>query len=151
PRSGGPLTAAQERGLKAKDAFRECADCPEMVVVPAGAFTMGSLGGGEDRDKNGGPQHGVAMSKPFSVGKFHVTVDQFSAFVGETGYAASSKCWTFEGGKSEERAGRSWRNPGFVQEGSHPVVCVTWEDAKAYVDWLAKKTGKLYRLLSESE
>jgi formylglycine-generating enzyme required for sulfatase activity len=46
---------------------------------------------------------------------------------------------------------RSWRNPGFVQEGSHSVVCVNWDDAKAYVDWIAKKTGKPYRLLSEAE
>jgi formylglycine-generating enzyme required for sulfatase activity len=93
----------------------------------------------------------VTIRKPFAVGRLHVTVDQFAAFVRETGYDASSKCLTFERGKVEERAGRSWRNPGFTQEESHPVVCVTWSDAKAYVDWVAKKTGKPYRLLSETE
>jgi formylglycine-generating enzyme required for sulfatase activity len=122
-----------------------------MVVVPAGAFTMGSPAGEEGRWADEGPQHVVTIGRPLAVGKFHVTADQYAAFVRETGYQASSKCWTFEGGKGEERTGRSWRNPGFAQEGSHPVVCVTWNDAKAYVDWMAKKTGKPYRLLSEAE
>jgi formylglycine-generating enzyme required for sulfatase activity len=91
PARPGVLTAAQERGLKPKDTFRECTDCPEMVVVPAGSFTMGSPDGEKDRDKDEGPQHVVTISKPFAVGKVHVTVDQFAAFVRETGYAASSK------------------------------------------------------------
>jgi formylglycine-generating enzyme required for sulfatase activity len=83
------------------------------------------------------PKHVVTISKPFAVGKLHVTVDQFAAFARETGYADHPGC--------------DWRKPGFPQEGSHPVVCVSWSDAKAYVDWLAKKTGKPYRLLSEAE
>ncbi len=147
----GPLTAAQERALKPKDAFRECADCPEMVVVPAGSFTMGSPEGEKDRDTDEGPQHVVTISKPFAVGKLPVTVDQFDAFVRETGYAASSKCNVVEGDAWKERTDRSWRNPGFAQERSHPVVCVAWNDAKAYVEWMAKRTGKAYRLLSEAE
>src|SRR5262249_7105541 len=73
------------------------------------------------------------------------------AFVSETRYQATSQCYTLEGGISRERADRSWRNPGFEQGGSHPVVCVTWDDAKAYVVWLAKKTGKPYRLLTDAE
>jgi formylglycine-generating enzyme required for sulfatase activity len=146
-----PLTAAQERGLKPKDRFRECENCPEMVVVPAGAFTMGSPAGERDRFDNEGPQHVVTIGKPFAVGRQHVSVDQFAAFVRETGYEASSKCYTYESGKWSERASRSWRNPGFVQEGSHPAVCLTWNDGKAYVDWLANKTKKPYRLLSEAE
>jgi formylglycine-generating enzyme required for sulfatase activity len=142
---GAPLTAAQERGLKPKDTFRECENCPEMVVVPAGSFTMGSPEWERDRDNNEGPQHVVAIAKPFAVGKFHVTVDQYAAFVQETGYQATSKCYD---GKSSSR---SWRDPGWPQESAHPVVCVTWDDAKAYVDWMAKETRKPYRLLSEAE
>jgi formylglycine-generating enzyme required for sulfatase activity len=133
----GPLTAAQERGLKAKDTFRECADCPEMVVAPAGRFTMGSPSGEKERSSDEGPQHTVTIGKAFAVGKFHVTRDQFAAFATETGYAAHSGC--------------DWRNPGFTQEGSHPVVCVSWDDANAYANWLGKKTGKPYRLVSEAE
>jgi formylglycine-generating enzyme required for sulfatase activity len=124
-----------------------CTQCPEMVIVPSGSFTMGSLDGeGDER-----PQRAVTIRKPFAVGKFHITVDQFAAFVAETGHDAGSSCYTFEGGKWDTRQGRSWRNPGFSQNGSHPAVCVSWYDAKTYVDWLARKTGKRYRLLTEAE
>jgi len=150
-RCAAPLTAAQERGLKPKDAFRECDKCPEMVVVPAGSFTMGSPENEKDRGNNEGPQQAVTIGNPFAVGKFHVTVDQFAAFMAEMRYDAGSKCWTFEGGKYEVRSDRSWRNPGFVQEGAHPAVCLNWDDAKAYVEWLVEKTHKPYRLLTEAE
>src|ERR1700680_2046835 len=83
-----PLSAAEERALKPKDTFRECDKCPEMVVVPAGRVTLGSPDGekdrDKDRDKDEGPQHRVTIGKPFAVGKFHVTADQFAAFVAET-------------------------------------------------------------------
>jgi formylglycine-generating enzyme required for sulfatase activity len=148
PGRDAPLTAAQERALKPKDTFRECADCAEMVAVPAGSFTMGSPDGEKDRDKDEGPQHVVTMSNPFAVGKFHVTVDQFAAFVKESGYQASTKCYKWASTRTSDG---SWRDPGFAQEGSHPVVCVSWDDANAYAKWLANKTGKPYRLLSESE
>jgi formylglycine-generating enzyme required for sulfatase activity len=140
-----PLTAAQERGLKPKDAFRECADCPEMVVVPAGSFTMGPPDDEKGRRSDEGPQHVVTIGRPFAVGKLHVTVEQFAAFVRDTAYAPGSKCY------ANDSFNNSWRAPGFVQQGSHPVVCVTWKDAKAYVDWIAKKTGEPYRLLTEAE
>jgi hypothetical protein len=146
-----PLCAAEERSLKPKDVFKQCEQCAEMVVVPAGRFTMGSPDREKDRDKDEGPQRTVTIGKPFAAGKFHVAVDQFAAFVEETRYDAGSKCWTFQGGKWEEKEGRSWRNPGFSQAGAHPAVCVSWNDAKAYVDWLSKKTGKPYWFLSESE
>ncbi len=147
----GPLSPERESALKPKDSFKECDDCPEMVVVPAGSFTMGSLEAEEGRLSDEGPKHVVTISKPFAVGKLHVTVDQFTSFVRESRYDAGSKCSTFEGSKWEERADRSWRNPGFVQEGSHPVVCLDWNDANAYVEWLTKKTQKPYRLLTEAE
>jgi formylglycine-generating enzyme required for sulfatase activity len=144
-----PLTATQERGLKAKDTFRECANCPEMVVVPAGSFTMGSPKSEKDRRDHEGPQHVVTFARPFAVGRLHVTVDQFAAFVRKTGYEASSTCGTWY--PSDSRTDYSWRNPGFAQEGTHPVVCVSWDDARAYADWMVQETGKPYRLLSEAE
>jgi formylglycine-generating enzyme required for sulfatase activity len=150
-RAVGPLSAAEECALKPTDVFKECDKCPEMVVVPAGNFLMGSPDDENGRAKDEGPQHAVKIGKPFAVGKFHVTVDQFAAFVRATGHDAGSKCWTVEGGKEQERSGRSWRNPGFAQAGSHPAVCLSWNDAKAYVDWLAQKTGQPYRLLTEAE
>jgi formylglycine-generating enzyme required for sulfatase activity len=147
PPSAGPLTFAQERGLKPKDSFRDCADCPEMVVLPAGSFMMGSPASEKDRYDDEGPQHIVTINKPFAVGKLHVTVEQFAEFVRETRHEASEKCFKWP---SFILRG-SWRDPGFAQNGSHPVVCVSWDDANAYANWLAKKTGKPYRLLSESE
>jgi formylglycine-generating enzyme required for sulfatase activity len=131
--------------------FKECDKCSEMVVVPAGSFVMGSRDSEPGRGSDEGPQHSVTIAKPFAMGKFHVTVDQYAAFVTETGHDSGSKCYTFEGGKGEQREGRSWRNPGFAQAGSHPAVCLNWDDAKAYVAWLSKKTQKPYRLLTEAE
>ena len=80
-RGAAPLSAAEECALKPKDSFRECANCPELVVVPAGSFTMGSPESDKVRRSDEGPQHRVTIGKPFAVGKFHVTVDQFAAFV----------------------------------------------------------------------
>jgi formylglycine-generating enzyme required for sulfatase activity len=147
-----PLSIERERALEPKEVFKECDTCPEMVVVPAGSFTMGSRASEAGRSDNEGPQHGVKITKAFAVGKFHVTVDQFTAFATETDYDAGTKCHVFEGSsKLEEKQGRSWRSPGFAQTGAHPAVCLSWNDAKAYVAWLSRKTGKSYRLLTEAE
>ncbi|MBV9562470.1 MAG: SUMF1/EgtB/PvdO family nonheme iron enzyme [Bradyrhizobium sp.] len=129
-----PLTPAEERSLKPKDEFKECDKCPEMVVVPAGRYVMGSPQDELARSPDEGPQHSVTIARSFAVGKYHVTVDQFAAFMDETGYKETSGCAV-----------------DFVQTGSDPAVCVSWDDARTYVHWLEKKTGKDYRLLSEAE
>lgn len=131
-----PLTQAQERRLKPKQTFRECKDCPEMVVLPAASFTMGSPETEKDRWGWEGPQHVVTIGKPLAVGKLPVTVDQFDAFAKETGYPIPLECWS---------------DPSVRLEGTYPVMCVNWADANAYAGWLAKKTGKQCRLLSEAE
>src|SRR5262245_22824074 len=74
-------TAAQERTLKSKDTFKECDTCPEMVVVAAGSFTMGSPASDKDRSLDEGPQHRVTFSKQFAVGKFAITFDEWDACV----------------------------------------------------------------------
>jgi formylglycine-generating enzyme required for sulfatase activity len=153
-RTPGVLTAAEECALKPKDVFRECADCPAMVVVPAGSFTMGSPASEPGRVDDEGPQHDVSITRPFAVGEFHVTVDEFKAFVTATGYDTGSGCWVWnskEWNFGGTQPGHSWRDPGFAQTGSHPVVCVNRQDAQAYAKWLSGKTGKAYRLLSEAE
>jgi len=124
---------------------------PEMVVVPAGEFLMGSPENEEGRYDDEGPQHRVTIAKPFAVGRFAITRGEFSAFVDEAGHKIPDEAFTYEGGKWELRKGRSFRNPGFSQDDSHPVVCVNWDDAKAYLKWVSAKTGKDYRLLSEAE
>jgi formylglycine-generating enzyme required for sulfatase activity len=137
--------------LKPGDVFRDIEAGPEMVVVPAGKFTMGSPESEEDRNSNEGPQHEVTIGRPFAVGKLEVTRGQFAAFVEATGHTTGESCYAFADGAWKDTLGRSWRDPGYEQTGDHPVVCVSWADAKAYVAWLAKATGKDYRLLSEAE
>jgi hypothetical protein len=86
-----------------------------------------------------GPQSSPLASAPSA----------FATFVQETNHG--HVCVAFENGRIEERADRSFRNPGFAQDERYPVVCVNWDDAKAFVVWLSKKTGKPYRLLSGAE
>ncbi len=145
------LSSGGDQAVAPGDSFKDCENCPDMVVVPAGSFVMGSPEGEQGRSVDEGPQHVVAIARPFAAGKFEVTVDQFAAFVKDTQYDAGTKCLTLEEGKSGVKDGRSWRDPGYPQTGAHPVACVSWNDVKAYLGWLGKKTGKDYRLLSEAE
>ena len=131
--------------------FKDCADCPDMVVVPAGSFMMGSPKSEAERSEDEGPRHTVRIGGPFAVGRFEVTRVQFETFVEATGHYIGSSCWTCEKDKWKLRTGRSFGKPGFAQDSSHPAVCVNWHDAKAYAAWVSKKTGKRYRLLSEAE
>jgi formylglycine-generating enzyme required for sulfatase activity len=106
--------------------------CPEMVIVPAGAFTMGSPPS-ELGCLDGEEQMRVTITQPFAVGKFAVTFDQWDACVADggcNGYKPDDKGW-----------GR----------GNRPVINVSWNDAKAFAGWLSRKTGRAYRLLSEAE
>jgi formylglycine-generating enzyme required for sulfatase activity len=145
------LVGNQKRCLKPKDSFKDCDTCPEMVVVPPGQFTMGSPKIEEGRSDSENPQHSVTIATAFGVGRFAVTRPEFGAFVRDTNYALEDKCWTYDKEKWEERVGRSFRDPGFTQDDRHPVVCVSWNDAKSFVAWLSKKTAKRYRLLTEAE
>lgn len=138
--------------------LRECSECPSMAVVPQGSFEMGaelderrnegaSDGGGGEL-----PVHQVEITKPFAISIHEVTRAQFAAFVDATGHKTAAKCSQLLP-KDDLNANvePDWRNPGFGQDDHHPVVCVNWYDAKAYAEWLAKLTGKPYRLLSEAE
>jgi formylglycine-generating enzyme required for sulfatase activity len=116
------------------ETFRDCADvCPEMVVVPAGEFTMGSPESETERSKDEGPQHQVTIPKPFAVGKYEVTFAEWDACVAA-------------GGCKHKPGDESWGR------GKRPVINVSWDDVtKEYLPWLNKKTGKTYRLLTEAE
>ena len=136
--------------------FKDCDDCPEMVVVPAGQFIMGASSGEEERENlpkelkdRSQPQHRVEVRR-FAAGKFSVTRAQYEVFVNATG-RKSDGCYVWTGSKWEIDLGKDWRNPGYAQDERHPVACMNWDDASAYVQWLSQKTGKSYRLLSESE
>ena len=131
--------------------FRDCEGCPEMVVVSAGSFEMGSPSSEEGRDDDEGPVHRVTIGERFAVGVREVTRGEYRRFVRATGHSAGDSCWTYESGDWEDRRGRNWEDPGYEQTDGHPVVCVNWEDAKGYVEWLSRETGAGYRLLSEAE
>ena len=119
----GQSAAAPEPG----ELFRDCPDCPEMVVVPSGEFDMG----GKDTPFEG-PQHKVTIAKPFAIERR------------ETSFAEWDACVT--DGKCKHRPDdRGWGR------GDQPVIDVSWEDAKAFVLWLTQKTGRNYRLPSEAE
>ncbi len=129
--------------------FRDLADGPEMVVVPAGRFRMGSPAGtGADRER---PDREVTIARPFAVGLAPVTRGQFAAFVAATQRDMSGGAYGWTGTEWKHDAGYSWNNPGFAQGDDHPVVCVHWLDAVDYAQWLAKATSQPYRLLSEAE
>ena len=138
--------SVREPGTK----FRDCPECPELVVVPEGRFMMGSPSGEEGRRDREGPVHEVTIGYRLAVGVKEVTRGEFARFVSETGRSMGDSCWEWDG-EWKERSGRNWKSPGYSQTDEHPVVCVSWNDAKAYVRWLSGKTGKEYRLLSEAE
>jgi formylglycine-generating enzyme required for sulfatase activity len=155
--------------------FRDCSDCPEMVVIPPGNFLMGSSKVDTTRDLESAapdkrpalegysaverPQHAVSIERPFALGRSPTTRGEFATFVRETGYSTDGGCtlWNNHAYLHEPKA--SWENPGFPQTDRDPVVCVSWQDAKAYIAWLNSKSlgrapaeaDSVYRLPSEAE
>lgn len=125
----GPSSAER---LQPGTVFRDCEACPEMVVIPAGGFTMGSPDNELGHINDEGPQHDVTIARPFAVGRFAVTFDEWDACVAA-------------GGCSHKPDDNRWGR------GRRPVINVSWVDAQQYVRWLSQKTGREYRLLSEAE
>ena len=124
------LTAAEERALKPGDQFTECGKgCPTMVVIPAGTFTMGSPAG--EGQENERPQHERTIAQPFAVGKYELTFAEWDAC------ATAGSCPPLPDG-------------GWGRD-ARPVINVSWKEAKDYLTWLSKVTGKTYRLLTEDE
>ena len=121
--AGTPVSAARgasgggDVGRRPGEVFRDCPECPGMVVLPGGNLAMG---------------------------RYEVTVGEYRAFASATGGDAGGGCHTFNDGGS-------WRDPGFPQTDRHPVACLSWDDAQAYVSWLSRTTGARYRLPTEAE
>lgn len=131
--------------------LRDCADCPEIVVVPSGNLAIAALNGDTGQMNGEEPQQSVGIPNAIGVGRYEVTRAQFARFVRESGHAASGGCFGWNGSRYELDASRDWRNPGFAQTDKDPVVCVNWSDAKAYTEWLTGKTRKPYRLPKGAE
>lgn len=128
----------------------DCAVCPEMVVIPAGTFRMGSDPGELHRDEDEGPPHDVTVAA-FVIGRYEVTRGEFTAFVENTGYDAGDSCFVRDASGGRMDDGRSWRDPGYPQTIRDPVVCISWNAAQAFAAWLSATTGFTYRLPSEAE
>jgi len=132
--SQSALTEQAEQALKPGDTFMECAKCPEMVVVPAGSFLMGSPANEERPGRMAeSPQREITIRQPFAVSRFELTLDEWHA------------CAAHGGCKSE------FVLAGGLFEGGRNPLTTTWDTSKKYVAWITKLTGKPYRLLSEAE
>jgi len=125
----------------------------ELVLVKAGEFEMGS----NDGDPRENPVHKVKISKPFYIGKYHVTVAQFRRFVEATKYETEAEkppfvsvTFNLKGNKMQMAHG-NWRDPGFKQEDNHPVVVVCWKDAQGFSKWATGATRRTVRLPTEAE
>ena len=143
-----------------RDTLKSGGKGPEMVVLPTGRFRMGDLNGnGEDNEK---PVRTVTIGRPIAIGKYEVTVGQFRRFVTATAYQTEAErntggrqgCHTVEltnRNTWDWTPGRSWSNLEYRVEDNQPVTCVSWNDARRYIDWLNEETGGRYRLPSEAE
>ncbi|MCP4699716.1 MAG: SUMF1/EgtB/PvdO family nonheme iron enzyme [Gammaproteobacteria bacterium] len=133
-----------------RDRLADGSSGPEMLWIPAGKFTMGDIQGGGDSNEK--PVHKVSVER-FAMGKYEVTVAEFRRFIRAAGYRTEAEkgngCYVY--GKGQYVADANWRNPGFSQRDNQPAVCVSWNDAVAYTEWLSGQTGDTYRLPTEAE
>ncbi len=124
--------------------FKDCKDCPEMVVLPAGTFTMGTPDDEVGREPDEGPMHEVTFAKPFAMSRFHVTAGEWDSYVRQTGVKIAN---------GDDRPGRECiaSKPRYPQGPRQPAVCMDMDDIKQYVSWLSKKTGHTYQMVSEAQ
>jgi len=154
----GPALA---QALAPGGVLRDCAQCPELVVVPPGLFLMGASAGEEESElvppearRRSQPITQIAIAQAFAIGRYPVTRGEFAAFVAATGHRAEGGCFTLSYARDPPQLfeeSRGWRSPGFAQTDRHPVVCVNRADAHDYAAWLTRLTGRPYRLASEAE
>jgi sulfatase modifying factor 1 len=128
--------------------IRDCPTCPSMVELPTGRFKQGATRA-ENASSFEMPIHWVVIGRALSMSANPVTVDEFQQFIAATGRDVQG-CDIYDG-EWKNRPDSSWKSPGFSQSGTHPVTCVSWNDAQAYARWLSTATGHQYRLPSASE
>jgi len=136
-----------------REVKRDCEHCPEMVVIPPGTAIVGASAGDRFRNPDELPERRVLIREPFAVSRYEITRDQYEAFVRATNRPVGGGCLTdrVKRGDWQPDAATTFRDPGFAQAGDHPVACVNWDEAQAYVAWLNAQTGGGYRLLAEVE
>lgn len=128
-----------------------CADCLELQTIQPDTFVMGFDVQGRQMGPDELPAVEVTISEPFMMGVTQVTRAQFAVFVEATGHSPRLGCWTFTPyGWSQEQTA-TWRDPGFPQTETDPVVCISRTDATAFLAWASARDGKSYRLPTEAE
>lgn len=136
-------------------ALSACAtlNLPEMVTIPAGTAIVGANADDPFRNADELPERRIPIPEPFAVSRYEITRDQYEAFVRATNRPVGGNCLTdrVKRGDWQLDANTTFRDPGFAQAGNHPVACVSWEEAQAYVAWLNQQTEGGYRLLTEVE
>lgn len=137
---------------KIQDTLKDGASAPEMVYLPGGRFMMG-----DDELRgfgNESPEHEVELDA-FAMGKYPVTVREFRQFIEATGYQTEAEqgdgAYVYDGKEWGDKVDANWKNPYMDQKDDHPVICVSWNDAKAYCNWLSEQTDEIYELPSEAE
>ena len=144
-----PKVQAEQAGAAG---FRDFAQGPEMVELPAGYFIMGSPPDEPGRSKDEGPRHEIVIPRPFAIGRYPVTRGEFAAFTEASGYNPKGGAYAWNGAVWALNSWTSWQNPGFEQDDTHPVVCVNSHDIERYLAWLNSfVTAHVYRLPSEAE
>lgn len=132
-------------GALLRDTLRDGSAGPEMVVLPAGTFVMGSPESETGHDFTEGPQAAITIARPFAVARYELTWDEWEQCV------AAGGCEDNARKAYGERRDAGWPGDAGYGRGRRPVINVAWDDAAAYVAWLSAETGKRYRLLSEAE
>ena len=152
------LLLAPYAGIPGAEPFSDCEACPEMVIIPAGTGTLGEAEPSSGRRFGwGGPPVTVSIQRNFALSRHETTRAQFARFVEATGYAMDAPCTSVWQAIVGADARPSWRDPlypeGVKQDGDHPVVCVGWHDAQAYIAWLNGLVDgrRIYYLPSEAE
>ena len=161
----GENAVSRTEQLQVGSIFQDCPSCPQMTVVPAGQFLMGSsddeiqrdlqevperfrksipllsfiLPHAEDTMAHEQPRHIVSIEKPFAVGIYPVTKAEYEAFIKDSGHRPENGCSGYQNRRYVDLPAANWKNPGFVQTDRDPVVCVSYFDAHEYIKWLNSK------------
>jgi formylglycine-generating enzyme required for sulfatase activity len=154
----GSACHAADKNNGTGKSMRDCPECPELVVIPAGSFTMGSTpaettraGVPDARALNEQPAVKVTIGRSFAIGRYELTVGEFRAFATATGFKATAGCFGFKDKSWALFPQATWEAPGHPVTDRHPAMCLNSSEYRQYLAWLSRKTGATYRLPTEAE